>query len=80
MIKKWATTEFWSDTLERAVRASANAALGVIGAGTLGLLDVAWPLVGSVSGLAAVVSLLTSLAAGSTGDVTTAGFSTRGRS
>lgn len=73
-MKKWATGAFWGDTFERAVRTAAQAALGVVGAGTIGLLDVAWPTVGSVAGLAAVVSLLTSLAAGGTGDVTTASF------
>ncbi len=75
-VSKWATGAFWSDAIERAVRTAAQAALGIVGAGTLGVLDVDWGIVGSVSGLAAVVSLLTSFAAGSTGDVTTAGFTT----
>lgn len=78
-MKKWMTGTYWSDTIERAVRTAAQAALGVVGAGQLGLLDVAWPTVGSVAGLAAVVSLLTSFAAGGTGDVTTAGFVTNSR-
>lgn len=75
-VGKWATGSFWSDAIERAVRTAAQAALGIVGAGTLGVLDVEWSVVGSVSGLAAVVSLLTSFAAGSTGDPTTAGFTT----
>lgn len=75
-MKKWATGAFWSDAIERAVRTAAQAALAVIGAGTMGLLAVDWGTLGSVSGLAAVVSLLTSLAAGGTGDPATAGFTT----
>lgn len=75
-MKKWMTGAFWSDTVERAIRTAAQAALGVVGAGTIGLVDVAWPLVGSVAGLAAVVSLLTSLAGGAVGDPATAGFTT----
>ncbi|MEU9888681.1 holin [Sphaerisporangium sp. NPDC051011] len=75
-MKKWISIPFWSDTLERAVRTAAQAALGVVGAGAIGVLDVAWPLVGSVAGLAAVVSLLTSFAGGAVGDPGTAGFVT----
>lgn len=75
-VGKWATGSFWSDTVERAVRTAAQAALGIVGAGQLGLLDVEWSTVGSVSGLAAVVSVLMSFAAGGTGDATTAGFTT----
>lgn len=75
-VRKWATGAFWADTFERAVRTAAQAALGVIGAEQLGLLDVDWSVAGSVAGLAAVVSLLTSVAAGGTGDVATAGFVT----
>ncbi|MEV7804973.1 holin [Microbispora sp. NPDC088329] len=73
-MKKWLI-----DTGERAVRTAAQAALGIVGAGQLGLLDVNWPTVGSVAGLAAVVSVLTSVAAGRAGDPQTAGFTTRAR-
>ncbi|MEU8279797.1 holin [Microbispora bryophytorum] len=73
-MKKWLI-----DTGERAVRTAAQAALGVVGAGTMGVLDVDWPIVGSVAGLAAVVSVLTSIAAGRAGDPTTAGFTTTSR-
>ncbi len=75
-VSKWATGAFWSDAIERAVRTAAQAALGMVGADTMGVLEVDWPTVGSVAGLAAVVSLLMSFAAGSTGDANTAGFTT----
>ncbi|MEV4457000.1 holin [Microbispora sp. NPDC049633] len=73
-MKKWLL-----DAVERAVRTAAQAALGVVGVGAIGLLDVSWPTVGSVAGLAAVVSLLTSVAAGFKGDPQSAGFVTRSR-
>lgn len=73
-MNRWATGAFWSDTIERAVRTAAQAALGVIGAGAVGLLDVEWGTTASVAGLAAVVSLLTSFVAGGTGDPASAGF------
>ena len=76
-MEKWATGAFWGDAFERAVRTAAQAALGLIGTEAVGLLDVTWPVVGSAAGLAAVVSLLTSLAAGGVGDVTTASFRTQ---
>ncbi len=75
-VSKWATGAFWSDAIERAVRTAAQAALGIVGAGTMGVLEVDWPTVGSVAGLAAVVSLLVSFVAGGTGDPATAGFTT----
>nr|PZN17750.1 MAG: Holin [Chloroflexota bacterium] len=63
--------------MEGAVRTASQGALGVIGADTLGILDVDWGATCSVAGLAAVVSLLMSVAAGGTGDPSTAGFATR---
>lgn len=76
-MKRWTSGAFWGDLFERMVRTAAQAALGVVGAGMTGLLEVNWATVGSVAGLAAVVSFLTSMAAGSGGDPATASFSTR---
>jgi hypothetical protein len=76
-MKRWMTGAFWADSIERGVRTAAQAALGMVGAEAIGLLDVAWPVVGSAAGLAAVLSLLTSVAAGGGGDPETAGFVTR---
>ena len=47
--------------LERAVKTIAQSALAAIGAGAVGLLDVDWLNVASVSMLAGVMSLLTSV-------------------
>lgn len=76
MARRIWTGLFWVDATERAIGTAASGALATIGTGAIGILDVAWPTVGSVAGLAAVVSLLVSLVAGTTGDSTTAGFTT----
>ena len=70
MLKK----KFWLAALERAVKTFAQAAVAIITAGDTGLLDVDWVQVASVSGLAAVVSVLTSVASGtSNGEPSLAG-------
>lgn len=46
----------------RAVRTAAQAALAAIGTGATGLVDVDWQAVASITGMAAVVSILTSIA------------------
>jgi hypothetical protein len=56
-------TQFWQSSIETAVRTAAAAALGVIGAEQfLTALSVDWVTVGGVALLAAVVSVLTSIA------------------
>jgi len=57
------STQFWASSLETALRTAAAAALGVIGANQLiTALEVDWTAVGGVALLAAVVSILTSIA------------------
>lgn len=80
---------FWRDALERAVRLAAGAALVALGAGTAaedagGELDPGvagdlvalglWKVAAAVAAAAALLSLLTSLAAGLVGDRGTAAF------
>ncbi|MGW6502983.1 holin [Nonomuraea angiospora] len=76
MTRRLLTGQFWGDAIERMVRASASSALATIGTGTIGILDIAWPAVGSIAAGAAAVSLLMSIVAGTTGDPATAGFTT----
>lgn len=57
------TLAFWIATGERAARTFAQTAAGLLVGDGLGLLAVDWISVGSVAGLAAVVSVLTSVAA-----------------
>lgn len=76
-MNRWSTGAFWGDLVERVVRTAAQAALGVVTAGAMGILDVEWNTVASVSGLAAVVAFLTAFVAGGSGDPETASFSKR---
>lgn len=61
MKKSWG--EFWKAALIRALRTFAQTAVATIGTSAL-LSDVNWLAVASASALAAVLSLLTSLATG----------------
>jgi len=64
------TPTFLKDAAERAISTAAQAAIGVLTAGAVGLIDVDWAATGSIAGLAAVVSVLKSIVAGSSGDGT----------
>jgi len=61
-MSKYADKQFWYDTIDRAVATFAQAAAATLAAGVTGLLDIDLIQVASVSGLAAVVSILTSVA------------------
>ena len=52
---------FWDYAAERAAKTLAQTALATIGVGAVGILEVDWVNVGSVSALAAIMSLLTSV-------------------
>lgn len=63
------TKSFAIAALERAIKTFAQAAVAVLVGNVTGLLDVDWVQLASVSGLAALVSVLTSVASGAvTGD------------
>lgn len=64
------TVTFWKRAGERAIKTAAQTAVAIIGSNGLGVTDVAWLDVANVSGLAAVVSVLTSVASSRTGDDT----------
>lgn len=55
-------TQYLKDIAERALKTAAQTALGVLGVNYAGLFDVDWQGVASASGLAALVSILTSVA------------------
>ena len=61
------TAPFWRATLERAVRTLAQTLVALLTSGATGLLDVDWPQSLSVAGLAALLSVLTSVAAAGVG-------------
>lgn len=64
------TRNFWRATAERGIRTLAQSAAALLVGNGLGLLTVDWVAVGSVSGLAAVVSVLTSIGVGAATDGT----------
>ena len=61
------TITFWKDAAERAIRTAAQALLALWATDVSGVLDVDWVQAGSVSALAALMSLLMSVAATGTG-------------
>ncbi|WP_285120196.1 holin [Lactococcus petauri] len=62
------TKTFWKDTAERAVKTFAQSMAAVLTAGVTGVLDVDWINALSVSLLATLVSILTSVGSGYVGD------------
>ena len=59
-MRNWKT--WWKAAGIRAVKTVAQTAVGMLGGGAVGILDADWLAVASVSAMAGVVSLLTSLA------------------
>lgn len=62
------TAIFWRRAAERAVKTFAQAAGAMLAASGVGLLDAAWAETGSVAGMAALLSVLTSVASGAVGN------------
>lgn len=63
-----ARKKFWARTAERAVKTTAQTAAATITANATGVLDADWTAIGSVSALAGLLSLLTSIGSGGVGD------------
>ncbi|WP_406403743.1 holin [Streptomyces uncialis] len=57
------TRAFWRATAERTIRTGAQATAAAVGTDALGILDVDWGEAFSVGGLAAVLTVLTAIAA-----------------
>ena len=55
------TAQFWSYSGERALKTVAQAAIAFLGTGTIGLFEIDWASVASVSLGAGLLSLLTSI-------------------
>lgn len=64
----YATRAFWVSAGERAVKTVAQTGAALLTSGAIGVVDVDWGQVASVSGLAGVVSVLTSLASAQVGN------------
>ena len=59
--------QFWLSSIERAFKTFAQSVVALIGTQALGILDVDWVQILSVAALAAVVSVLTSVASAELG-------------
>lgn len=56
------TVGFWKETVERSIKTAAQAGLAFFIVGETGIADVDWATVGGVAAVAALASVLTSLA------------------
>ena len=68
------TAQFWKDATERAVRTAAQVLLSFFVVGQTGILDVDWQQALSVTAVAAIASVLTSLVGTGFGDPDTPSF------
>lgn len=60
---------FWADTTERAIKTIAQSMIALLTAsGVLGIVDIDWKAMVSVSALAGLVSVLTSIASSGEGN------------
>lgn len=74
------TKDFWVDTLERAIRTACQAALSAGVVGGVGLFEVDWLNVCGIALVAAIASVLTSVASsGKTDSISPASFAMSGR-
>jgi len=64
--------EFWSDAAERAIKTFAQVAVSFLVIGTTGVVTVDWVNILSVSAVAALASVLTSIASDGVGEKGTA--------
>jgi hypothetical protein len=62
------TAAFWAAAFERAVKTFAQALLATLAAGPFGVLDAPWQTAASLAGMAALLSILTSMASSSKGN------------
>lgn len=67
----WAAI-FWKTAAERSIRTAAQVLLGFLVVGETGILDVDWEQALSVTGVAVIASILTSVVATGVGDKGTA--------
>lgn len=69
MVSLYWDRQFWVATAERAIKTFAQAVVALVGTSAMGILDVDWVQLGSVAALAALTSVLTSVASAERGAV-----------
>ena len=62
------TTRFWKDAVERALKTFAQTLIALLGVGGFGIIDAPWLSSLSVAGLAALLSVLSSVASATVGE------------
>lgn len=63
----YATPQFYQAVAERAIRTFAQSAVAMLGGEMAGIMDTDWAGVGSVAGMAAIMSIMMSFATAATG-------------
>lgn len=53
--------QFWKETVERAIKTAAQTAVALIGTELVGIMELDWVQITSVSAVAALLSVLTSV-------------------
>lgn len=66
-MSNYTSNEFWKGSIERAIRTAAQTAIALIGTDQVGILNLDWAQIGSVTATATLLSLLMSIAGGGTG-------------
>ena len=66
------TWNFWREAAERAIKTFAQTAVAIIGADMVGVMEVNWVGIGSIALVAAIASILTSIASAPVGEKGTA--------
>ncbi|MGO3895342.1 holin [Brevibacterium aurantiacum] len=66
-MSNYASKEFWKGSIERAIRTAAQTAIALIGTDQVGILNLDWAQIGSVTATATLLSILMSIAGGGTG-------------
>jgi LDH2 family malate/lactate/ureidoglycolate dehydrogenase len=66
------SSKFWKDAIERAIKTAAQTGVALLSVESISPLDMDWQQIGLTVAMAAVISILTSVASSGVGDNTSA--------